>query len=92
MTNEAIIHNLEQFESGNRVKRLLGVWFYLERDFMTNQCNVMVFRTDTLIFGKLVYCIVSRHLNNNKVNVRFGSQDQIESIIKHIVLKKNLHC
>ena len=88
MEYKSIIHNLEQFSDGNRCKRLLGVWFYLEREFVTNQCNVMVFRTDTLIFGELVYCIVSIHINIEKVTIRFGTLNQIESIIRTYRIEK----
>ena len=87
MARQEIIEYLERF-SDNRYQRIKGVSYWLERDFMTVQCNVMVFQTDVQIFGDMVYCIVSRHLNNDDVNVRFGNREQINSIVNTYVIQK----
>ena len=80
MSREEIIKDLEYLSDHHFIDKS-GIRLYLEKDFMTKQCNVMVFSTDTQIFGDTVWCIVSRHLNNDDVNVRFGNYEQIESII-----------
>ena len=65
-------------------------WYYkledfkdykLVRDFMTNQCNVMVFDTGIDVFDERIYAVASRHLNNHRVNIRFGTKLQVKSII-----------
>ena len=56
--------------------------FKLVCDFLTKQCNIMIFDTNIEMFEEKIYCIASRHLNDLSVNIRFGNKQQVESIIK----------
>ena len=55
-------------------------------EFNTCQCHVMVYDSETTILNLPVYCITSRHFNNDKLTIRFGNKIQIQSIINSNLL------
>ena len=63
----------------------------LIRDFMTNRCNVMLCDCDCEILGEHLYAVISRHLDHDGINIRFGNKVQVESIIDTYHIEKEFH-
>lgn len=56
--------------------------------YETNQCLVEVFETDIILENHKVYIIRSIHKNNYKQLIRFGTRQQIDSIIRSYIIEK----
>lgn len=55
------------------------------KEFYTNQCHVYVYDTEYVFENKKIYCIKSVHdrgKKSGKENVRFGTLEQINGIIR----------
>jgi len=60
-------------------------------EFTSNQCQCTVYKMDWIFNGENVYCIVTYHMNNGKVNTRYGNKLQMEGIINtYQCMKKQL--
>lgn len=49
--------------------------------FETTQCNVMVYENNSEIFGEKLYIIHTHHRKTEKDNIRFGTRQQLFSIL-----------
>lgn len=52
------------------------------KEFETNQCTIKVWDTGWCVDYYHIYCIKSYHRKNGKVVTRFGTQAQIEGILR----------
>lgn len=77
---------IEILETLSDQKKYYGLT--LIRDFMTKQCNIMVCDCDSAILGEKMYCVISRHINDDKINIRFGNKKQIENMINSYIIEK----
>lgn len=50
-------------------------------EFTTTQCDVIVCDTGTYVLGERLYTIESYHRKNKKSNVRFGTAQQLYSLL-----------
>jgi len=60
----------------------------LIREFKTTQCDISIFDTEYKVEWLEIYCIKSLHRKSGKATIRFGTQAQIEGIIKTYHLEK----
>ena len=60
----------------------------LVKEFETNQCRVYVYDTGFAVDYDHIYCIRSYHKNNDKVLTRFGTRQQVESIVATYRIEK----
>lgn len=60
----------------------------LIREFKTTQCDISIFDTLFNVEWLEIYCIKSLHIKSGKATIRFGTKDQIESIIKTYHLER----
>lgn len=58
------------------------------RTFKTTQCEITIFDTEYKVEWYEIYCIKSLHRKSGKAIVRFGTKNQIESIIKSYHLER----
>ena len=52
------------------------------KEFSTNQCEVEIYDTEYQADFCKIYMIKSIHRKRGKVNIRFGTKSQIDSIVK----------
>lgn len=52
------------------------------KEFRTTQCQVSVYETGFVYEDQKIYCIKSLHRKTGKENIRFGTIDQINQIIR----------
>lgn len=50
--------------------------------FKTVQCMVRVYDTETDIVGEKVFMVTTHHNKTNKILVRFGTRQQLYSLLK----------
>ena len=48
----------------------------------TCQCRLYLYKTRTTVMNEPLFVLVSIHKNKEKINVRFGNQCQIETMLK----------
>ena len=56
--------------------------------FNTTQCELSLYDTKYKCCGVNIYMLISVHKRNNKQLIRFGTQQQIESMLNSYNLKK----
>ena len=53
--------------------------------FETNQCTIIVLKLAYKFADEDIYCIISIHKNEGKINTRFGNKTQMEGIVNTYV-------
>lgn len=50
-------------------------------EFITTQCDVIVYDSGQMLMGKTVMVVESHHRTNGKTNVRFGTKQQVYNLL-----------